>query len=82
MKECPYDPGGYFVVKGVEKVGWPVPYRIVPHRTVLNGCGGPGRDGFMDRRSWWQNTKGIPCIYDRFPLELRVGSDEGKLVNF
>ncbi|CAM9438782.1 unnamed protein product, partial [Choristocarpus tenellus] len=20
MKECPYDPGGYFVVKGVEKV--------------------------------------------------------------
>ncbi|CAN0251936.1 unnamed protein product, partial [Ectocarpus sp. 8 AP-2014] len=21
MKECPYDPGGYFVVKGVEKVG-------------------------------------------------------------
>lgn len=22
MKECPYDPGGYFVVKGVEKVCW------------------------------------------------------------
>ena len=22
MKECPYDPGGYFVVKGVEKVRW------------------------------------------------------------
>jgi DNA-directed RNA polymerase III subunit RPC2 len=20
MKECPYDPGGYFIVKGVEKV--------------------------------------------------------------
>ena len=20
MKECPYDPGGYFVIKGVEKV--------------------------------------------------------------
>ena len=20
MRECPYDPGGYFVIKGVEKV--------------------------------------------------------------
>ena len=20
LKECPYDPGGYFIVKGVEKV--------------------------------------------------------------
>lgn len=26
MKECPYDPGGYFVVKGVEKVSMGAAY--------------------------------------------------------
>lgn len=31
MKECPYDPGGYFVVKGVEKV----PFRTFLFNTTV-----------------------------------------------
>lgn len=77
MKECPYDPGGYFVVKGVEKVGWVVPYRIIRY-----SLGVVGRAGMI---SWIGADCGrtrMVYVGDRFTLELRAGRDEGKLANF
>lgn len=38
MKECPYDPGGYFVVKGVEKVCTSVNRAIAPLIDRLPRC--------------------------------------------
>ncbi len=48
LKECPYDPGGYFVVKGVEKVG--LGEQSVQGRRCEGGSrrwkgGGEGKEG-------------------------------------